>query len=88
MVTTRLGVDGSYNAAYGLDGVIRLFGDEYLTVRWAQTLQEGSENNPVSLDPTKFRAHWERRKRGGILLCVLRLLFREGFQSGYWIRDF
>ena len=27
MITSRLGVDGTYNMAYGLDGVIRLFGD-------------------------------------------------------------
>ena len=79
MVTTRLGVDGSYNVAYGLDGVIRLFGDEYLTVRWAQTLQDGSENNPVSLDPTKFRAHWERRKREG---------FSYVFSGSYSGKDF
>ncbi|MCK4750585.1 MAG: carbohydrate binding family 9 domain-containing protein, partial [Bacteroidales bacterium] len=65
MFTSRLGVDGSYNVAYGLDGVIRLFGDEYLTVRWAQTYQDGSGNNPFSLDPTKIMANWERRKREG-----------------------
>ena len=37
MVTSRLGVDGSRNIAYGIDGLFRLFGDDYLTVQWAQT---------------------------------------------------
>lgn len=65
MITSRLGVDGTYNLAYGLDGVIRLFGDEYLTIRWAQTFQESAKNQPLSLDPTRFMVHWERRKRDG-----------------------
>ena len=33
MLTTRLGVDGTYNIGYGLDGVVRVFGDDYLTIR-------------------------------------------------------
>jgi hypothetical protein len=65
MLTSRLGVDGTYNLAYGLDGVIRVFGDDYLTLRFAQTFDDETTNNPLSLDPTKFRAHWERRKQEG-----------------------
>jgi hypothetical protein len=65
MVTSRIGADGTYNLAYGLDGVIRLFGDEYLTLRWAQTYQDGASNNPLSLDPTKIYANWERRRQEG-----------------------
>ena len=38
MMTSRLGTDGSYNLAYGLDGVLRVAGDDYLTLQWAQTL--------------------------------------------------
>jgi hypothetical protein len=37
MVTSRVGLDGSYNLAYGLDGVVRVAGDDYLTVEWAQS---------------------------------------------------
>ncbi len=37
MLTTRLGDDGSYNVAYGLDGTFRIAGDDYLGVRWAQS---------------------------------------------------
>ena len=40
MVTSRLGDDGSYNVAYGLDGVFRLFKDDYLTLQWAQTFDQ------------------------------------------------
>lgn len=65
MLTTRLGADGSYNIAYGLDGVVRVFGDDYLTIRFAQTLQDSAENNPFSPDPSTLNLNWERRKMEG-----------------------
>jgi len=40
LVTSRLGGDGGYNVAYGLDAVVRLFGDDYLTVKWSQTFDD------------------------------------------------
>lgn len=66
MLTSRLGVDGSYNIGYGLDGVIRVFGDDYLTVRVAQTLHDSAENNLLSMDPTSLMVNWERRKQEGL----------------------
>ena len=66
MLTSRLGVDGSYNIGYGVDGVIRVFGDDYLTIRLAQTLHDSAENNPLSLNPTSFTVDWERRKQEGL----------------------
>ena len=66
MVTSRLGVNGTYNLAYGLDGVIRVFGDDYLTIRWGQTLHDSAENNPLSLDPTNIYVNWERRRQEGL----------------------
>ena len=59
--TTRFGMDGTYNIAYGLDGIIRIFGDDYLTIKWAQTFETGQENNPLSLDPARIRFNWLRR---------------------------
>jgi len=66
MLTTRLGVDGSYNIGYGLDGVVRVFGDDYLTIRIAQTLQDSAENNPLSMNPSSITVDWERRKQEGL----------------------
>jgi hypothetical protein len=66
MLTTRLGVDGTYNIGYGLDGVVRVFGDDYLTIRLAQTLQDSAENNPFSLNPSSLTIDWERRKQEGL----------------------
>jgi hypothetical protein len=66
MLTSRLGVDGSYNLAYGVDGVVRVFGDDYLTIRLAQTLQDSATNNPFSLNPSRITLDWERRKQQGL----------------------
>jgi hypothetical protein len=59
--TTRFGMDGTYNVAYGLDGIIRVFGDDYLTIKWAQTFENGQKNTPFSLNPARIRFNWLRR---------------------------
>lgn len=43
MLTTRLGDDGTYNIAYGLDGTVRWVGDDYVTLKWAQTLDDTAD---------------------------------------------
>jgi len=66
MLTSRLGVDGTYNLGYGLDGVVRVFGDDYLTIRWAQTFQDSTAYGPFSMKPTSFTVNWERRRQEGL----------------------
>lgn len=61
IATSRIGIDGKYNFAYGLDAIIRIFGNDYIDVKWAQTYETDSTNNPFSLDPARFRFEWERR---------------------------
>ncbi len=82
MITSRLGVDGAYNVAYGLDGVVRLFKDEYLTVRWSQTFKDGSVNNPLSLDPTRFMVNWEKRKQQGFTYSIMFTYSGTEFEPG------
>jgi len=65
IMTSRIGTDGSYNVAYGLDGIIRMFGDDYLDVRFAQTYETGAANKLLSLDPTFAAIKWERRTDEG-----------------------
>jgi len=65
MVTSRLGTDGSYNIAYGLDGIFYLGGNDYLLFNWAQTFEDSATNNPTSLDPTRVQLKWERRTNEG-----------------------
>ncbi|MBI2840245.1 MAG: hypothetical protein HYX75_18160 [Acidobacteria bacterium] len=66
IVTTRLGRSGDYNVAYGLDSSIRLFGDDYLTAKWAQTFKDGARNDPLSFDPARLRVVWQRRTNKGL----------------------
>ena len=61
ILTSRMGTNGSYNYAYGLDGIFRLFGDDYLDIKWAQSFETDSLNDPISLKPTHFGLNWERR---------------------------
>ncbi len=40
MVTNRIDEKGNYNFAYGIDGIFRLLGKEYLTLKWGQTFED------------------------------------------------
>ena len=66
MFTSRLGMNGEYNIAYGLDGQFRVIGDEFLTVKWAQTFEQDSVNKIFDLAPTRFLFEWQRRKIEGL----------------------
>ena len=64
IVTTRVDAYGRKNVAYGADSEIRVFGDEYLTLRWAQTFDDDIvERNP--LDAGVLFAQFERRRQEG-----------------------
>ena len=58
IVTSRLGDDGSYNVVYGLDGIFKLFGVDYLKAHWAQSFQHSLENDPLSFTPTRWSINW------------------------------
>jgi len=66
IVTSMLGADGSYNVAYGLDGILKVLGDDYFQFHWAQTFENGRANQPLSLDPSRFSLNWERRSQKGL----------------------
>jgi hypothetical protein len=66
MATSRIDLDGKFNTAYGLDGIVKLFGDDYLSWNWAQTFATGEKNRLISLDQAKFRVNWERRTLEGL----------------------
>lgn len=69
--TSRLGADGSYNLAYGLDGIFRMFGKEYLTLIWSQTFED-SVKSSSALQPARLMVLWERRAKVGL-----------GYEFGY-----
>jgi hypothetical protein len=65
IITSRIGRDGSFNTAYGLDGILRLFGDDYLTFDWAQVFKTGASNRALSLNPTQVNVAWKRSTKIG-----------------------
>ena len=65
MVTSRIGNKDSWNTTYGIDGIFRLFGDDYLTLKWAQSFEDNEKNQVVSLEPSKIYVNWNRRSEKG-----------------------
>lgn len=60
IATNRLDFKGGYNSMYGLDGIFRLFGNDYLKVRWAQSFEQGKPNQALSLKPSRVFVNWEK----------------------------
>ncbi len=65
MLTTRLGSSGRDNVAYGLDTSLRLTGDEYFTVKWAQTFDQRLAEESA-FESGLLLAQWQRRTDAGL----------------------
>lgn len=69
MVTSRIGLDGRYNLAYGLDGSFRLYGDDYLTFQWANTFDKGPNPGDEAVgspaESGRFSGIFEKRRSDG-----------------------
>jgi len=65
ILTNRFDFKGNINSAYGVDGIFRLFRDDYLKVMWAQTFTSGFQAENLVLDPTRIYLNWERRTQKG-----------------------
>jgi hypothetical protein len=63
--TSRIGMDGKQNYTYGVDGIFRLFGDDYLIAKWAQSYDTEIDSKLSSLDPSFILLNWERRSEEG-----------------------
>lgn len=68
IITSRLGADGRYNAAYGADGVFKLQGDDFLTLNLSQTFEglPGESNRVSFADASRVLARIERRTTVGL----------------------
>lgn len=67
ILTSRIDADGRYNAVYGLDGVLRVKGNDFLTVNWLQTFESDRPAESSGLDGSLARVQWERRALEGLL---------------------
>jgi len=82
MITSRLGTDGSHNMAYGLDGIFRLFGDDYLTLKFAQTYEKDSADDQFSSDSSFWNIIWKRRSDEGFAYDLFYSQMGEEFNPG------
>jgi hypothetical protein len=57
IVTSRRGATD--NLVYGLDGLVHLGGQDYVTLNWAQSFT--ADREATALDRSLMRARWERR---------------------------
>jgi len=66
--TSRVGKDSTWNTVYGIDGIFRLHenGDDYLSLKWAQSFENDLNNEPVSLEPSKIYVNLDRRSEKGL----------------------
>ena len=84
MLTSRTSKNGNNNIAYGLDGIFRLFGNEYLTLKWSQTFDEDIQRNQKFnfIKASSFQVMWQNRdlEHLGYMLSVSRA--GEDFQPG------
>jgi hypothetical protein len=66
VLTSRMGTNGTYNEVAGLDGIINLFGNDYLDVKYAQSFDEKYQNKALSLDASRIWFDWQRRSKEGL----------------------
>lgn len=81
MLTSRMGEDGSYNIAVALDGVFRVVGDEYLTLRAAQVMDDEltSSLGRGFLRNGFAQIMWQRRKADGFNYMMWLTRWEEDF---------
>lgn len=63
--THRMDLKGQYNTTYGLDAIMKLYADDYLNVKWAQTFEPAIHTKGLSFDNARLYANWERRRYDG-----------------------
>lgn len=64
IAANRIDFDGSRNTTIGIDGLINVFDDDYLTVRFAQSHDSDDEFDFV--ESSRIFADWERRRSIGL----------------------
>jgi len=82
MVTSRLGMNGTYNVAYGLDGKFRVKGDDYLILKLAQSFEDEADNKMLEMSPTRFLFQWHRDSQVGLGYDIQYAYSGESYNPG------
>jgi hypothetical protein len=81
IMTSRTGMNGDYNITYGFDGIIKMFGDDYLKLVWAQSVEENYDFSEP-LKPSRIFINWEKRRKIGLGYDFRYALSGEEFNPG------
>lgn len=65
IITSRVGMNGSYNVATGIDANIRYAKDDFITFHLARTLENDTDPEADWHDPIRAQVVFERRKEQG-----------------------
>ena len=65
IMTSRVGADINDSYSYGVDGIFRIFGDDYIEAGVAQTTDPESTDFSAGIENTFYRASWQRRSEEG-----------------------
>jgi hypothetical protein len=65
MVTSRINTEGDENYAYGFDGIINVFGEDFLRVNLAQSQDSEDSANLDPLDRARVYVQWQNRQSLG-----------------------
>ena len=94
ILTTRTGNAASENVVYGLDALMRVFGEDYLTLNWAQSFDPNVVGADGFFDRGLARIFWERRgidgftyqldltRSGETFEPALGFMFRRNYAKG------
>lgn len=69
MATSRIR-SGEYNVAGGADAVLRLFGDEYLTLKWTASADDEDADGVGLFDRSHLYVRWQRRTNRGLAYTI------------------
>lgn len=61
MMTSRVGTDGHRNFAYGVDGIINMFKQDYLQINLAQSRDTEDTTGINTIDRSRIYVMWEKR---------------------------
>ncbi len=89
ILTSRIGTDGTSNYSYGVDGIFRIFGDDYVQVKVAQTTDLDGNNFTADTNPSFANLSWERRTEEGLGYDLSYSYLGENFdpQVGFIMRS-
>lgn len=87
IITSRVG-GGDRALLYGLDGIVRVFGDDYVILNWAQSFSD-DQAIESGLSRSLLRARWERRGTDGLTYGFEASRSGEAFDPavGYQLRS-